>query len=162
MSGKSPVSVFILTGEEARQSSRIARLCAECFGDFSSSYIERRVPHVVDPAIVVAVGGNGEWKGFKFGYRRGDRCFYSWIGGVHPDARHQGLAGQLTKAQHSWARAQGFETIVTRTRASNNLMIMVNLKNGFSVTGYEMNEDGIPVVTLRKNLAEFAGINRPG
>jgi len=52
-------------------------------------------------------------------------------------------------AQHSWACDRGYRSVETRTRASNNPMIILNLQSGFQIAGFEVDRNGQPVITQR-------------
>ncbi|MCW3849191.1 GNAT family N-acetyltransferase [Sphingomonas sp. LB-2] len=121
------------------------------FEHIDDAYLLSRLPHMADPMLWIAEDEAG-WVGFKLGYRRGATLLYSWLGGVHPRARGQGVASALMVRQHEAAAAQGYARVETRTRAANNAMLMLNLRHGFHVCGYEIDARGIPVVTLRKSL----------
>jgi predicted GNAT superfamily acetyltransferase len=112
--------------------------------------------HVVDPSLVLARFANGSLAGFKLGYRRGATLLYSWLGAVHPDARRQGVAAELMRRQHEWARSQGYTEIDTQTRAANNAMIILNLKSGFRIRGFGLDTLGREIVIQRKQLAAAA------
>ena len=126
-------------------------ICSDIFPDFEPAYLER-LQHVADPLLLFA-RHRAEVVGFKLGYRRGARLFYSWLGGVHPSARRAGVAVELMRRQHEHVARLGYTFVETRTRASNNPMIVLNLRSGFQVVGFELDSGGIPVVTLRRALA---------
>ena len=46
---------------------------------------------------------------YKIGYAMTQTKYYSWLGGVRPDQRRQGLASELMERQHNWAAAQGYQ-----------------------------------------------------
>jgi GNAT superfamily N-acetyltransferase len=71
---------------------------------------------------------------------------------VHPDARRQGVAGELMRRQHEWAQSQGYTEIETQTRAINNAMIILNLKSGFHICGFGLDTLGRQIVIQRKHL----------
>ncbi len=127
-------------------------LCKAVFAEFDSAYLLNRLPRIADPDLWLAIEG-GEWAGFKLGYRRGDALLYSWLGGVHPRLRGQGVASELMERQHAHAAAVGYRFVETRTRAANNPMILLNLRHGFHITGFEVDVRGIPVVIQRKALS---------
>lgn len=131
--------------------AELLALCRAVFPDFAPDYLTDRLPHLNAPALFLTRDAEGGLTGFKLGYRRGT-LFYSWLGGVRPDARRQGLARQLMLAQHRWARENGYQHVETRTRASNNAMIILNLQCGFSIAGFEVDKAGIPVVIQRAAL----------
>jgi GNAT superfamily N-acetyltransferase len=127
-------------------------LCRVVFDDFSADYLLDRLPLLDGRALVTARDEAGRLIGFKLGYRRGRTLFYSWLGGVHPDARGHGLARRLMSVQHEWAVSRGYTQIETRTRAANHVMIIANLKGGFRITGFEVDRGGHPVVIQRAAL----------
>lgn len=126
-------------------------LCKAVFPEFDDRYLLDRLPGLIDPDLWIAEP-EGEWVGFKLGYRRGGDLLYSWLGGVHPSARRLGIASELTNRQHAHAATAGYRFVETRTRAMNNAMVIVNLQHGFHVAGFEVDSKGIPVVIQRKEL----------
>ncbi|QNQ08413.1 GNAT family N-acetyltransferase [Sphingomonas alpina] len=126
-------------------------LCLTLFPGFDPDYLALRLPGIAEPELWLAYR-EGELAGFKLGYRRGPHLFYSWLGGVHPSARRLGIADALMVRQHEAAAASGYTHVETRTRAVNNAMIIVNLRHGFQVVGFEIDTNGIPIVTQRKDL----------
>lgn len=127
-------------------------LYAAVFDDIDPAYLLDRLPKMEEPMLWIAEDAEG-WAGFKLGYRRGASLLYSWLGGVHPRVRGQGVASVLMVRQHEAGLAEGYTHVETRTRAVNNAMVMANLKHGFHVCGFEIDARGNPVVTLRKALA---------
>ena len=75
--------------------------------------------------------------GYKIAYRTGNRreCLYSWLGGVHPHHRRNGLARAMTRIQHAWAREHGFLYVETHTWGDNPEMLILNLQEGFFAAG---------------------------
>ncbi|HEX8300482.1 GNAT family N-acetyltransferase [Sphingomonas sp.] len=138
-------------GPVADAADPLLALCQAAFGTFDSAYLLDRLPRITSPDLWLAVEG-GEWAGFKLGYRRGDALFYSWLGGVHPRVQGQGVASALMQRQHAHAASAGYRFIETRTRAANNPMILLNLRHGFHVAGFEVDGRGIAIVTQRKTL----------
>ncbi len=130
----------------------LVELCTQVFESFDPDYLAQRLAHLVDPVLHLAQRSDGAALGFKVAYRRGPALLYSWLGGVIPAARGQGVAARLMKAQHDWAAANGYSEVETRTRASNNAMIIVNLKTGFQIAGIEAGDAGHLMVILRKTL----------
>lgn len=145
--------IAVFAGAEARDhEAMLAALSARIFESFDPDYLARRLPVLVDPVLHLARLDEGEALGFKLGYRRGPKLLYSWLGGIVPEARGRGIAGRLMQAQHDWALAQGYHFVETRTRASNNRMIIVNLKAGFHIAGVEGDEAGHLMVIQRRRL----------
>jgi GNAT superfamily N-acetyltransferase len=145
-----PMKIETFEQDAARQYEPLVALATEVFEGLRANYIEERLPHVLDPLLVVASDRQG-WAGFKLGYRRGS-TFYSWLGGVHPRARRQGLGYRLMAAQHEHVRQLGYTRIATRMRAANRAMLILNLKCGYEITGFEVDRAGFSVVSQQKVL----------
>jgi GNAT superfamily N-acetyltransferase len=147
------MTITILEGDAVRAlGDELTQLCEAAFDSFDPAYLTGRLAGVSDPCAVLAYDGDGALTGFKLGYRRGGSLFYSWLGAVHPSARRQGLASALMARQHDWAAKARYSHVETRTRAGNTAMIVLNLKSGFVITGFETDRQGIGVVTQRKSL----------
>lgn len=144
------MKIEILEQEQAVNLELLVEMANQIFEDFDPAYIENRLPHMVQPVLLVARDEAGPI-GFKLGYREMD-SFYSWLGGIDPRARRQGLGSRLMHAQHEHLRALGYQSITTRTRAANRPMIILNLKCGFEIVGFEINGAGFAVVNQRKHL----------
>ncbi|HWU94420.1 MAG TPA: hypothetical protein VN029_02410 [Sphingomonas sp.] len=138
-------------GAVADAAAPLLHLCRSVFPDFTDSYLVDRLPRLDEPLLWLAIE-DGSWKGFKLSYRRGDALLYSWLGGVVPELRGRGMASGLMRRQHADAAALGYRLVETRTRASNNSMILLNLRHGFHVVGFETDARGVPVVIQRKLL----------
>lgn len=151
MGGQGEITFVRWEAPIADAGPRLLRLCRRVFESFDDSYLLDRLPHLAEPSLWLAES-NSEWVAFKLGYRRGQTNFYSWLGGVDPDHRRRGLAAELTRRQHEEAAANGYAHIETRTRAANNAMIIVNLRQGFHVAGFEVDGAGHKVVIQRKAL----------
>ncbi len=78
---------------------------------------------------------NAAWVGYKIGYEEKPDSFFSWVGGVHPAFRNQGIATQLLRNQHEWALSQGYTYITTRSNNAYKPMMRLNLKEGFDIIG---------------------------
>jgi ribosomal protein S18 acetylase RimI-like enzyme len=103
--------------------------------------------------ILVAVN-HQEIVGFKIGYDRyRDGRFYSWLGGVLPTYRKDGIASKLAIEQENWALKMGFQSIVLKTRNRFSNMLIFALKNGFLIEDIEIKENiEDNRIILRKNL----------
>lgn len=146
------VAITVHEGEEVGGVLDLLPLCQILFPGFQPGELQGRLGWAPDPALVAARDGEGALVGFKLGYRQGTDVFYSWLGGVHPDARRQGIAAALMRHQHDWAKGRGYRFVETRTRAANRAMIILNLQAGFTITGLEVGGAGHAVVTQRLAL----------
>ena len=100
--------------------------------------------------ILVAFSGN-EAIGFKAGFEENDK-FHSWIGGVIPSYRGNGVSKELMLRQHSWAKENGFKTLRTHTEAQYERMLKVNLKAGFKIIDRQLRPNGTGKIILEKDL----------
>lgn len=136
--------------EPSEVAALLLPVCSEIFPGFDPTYLDR-LKNVADPLLLFA-SHRDEVIGFKLGYRRGAHLFYSWLGGVRPVARRTGVAAALMRLQHERVAKLGYPFIETRARAANNPMIVLNLRKGFQIVGFEVDARAIPVVILRRAL----------
>ena len=88
------------------------------------------IPHLIAIAYV-----ENNAAGFKVGYQReNDGSFYSWMGGILPGFRRQGIAQMLADYQEDWARKQGYIKVKMKTRNRLKPMLYFALGNGFNIT----------------------------
>ena len=79
--------------------------------------------------------------GFKVGYAKSKRVFYTWMGGVLLTYRGKGIAKSLANVQEIWARSEGFNLIELKTRNIHKRMLIFALSNGFYITNVETQFD---------------------
>lgn len=75
--------------------------------------------------------------GFKIGYALNKHQFYSWIGGVRPEFRQQGVAGALRQYQERWATQQLFSEIHVKSMNRFPVMLSMLINNGYHISGYD-------------------------
>lgn len=76
--------------------------------------------------------------GFKVGYEWTDNAtFYSWMGGVLPEFRKMGVARNLAEFQEQYARRNGFERILMKTRNMHKNMLIFAIASGFNIIQVE-------------------------
>lgn len=81
---------------------------------------------------------DGVLAGFKVGYDKfGNDSFYTWMGGVLPAYRQMGVAKALADFQESYARAQGFDSVILKTRNRHKNMLLFALSSGFEIIDVE-------------------------
>lgn len=90
--------------------------------------------------------------GFKIGYERKPGHFESWLGGVAPDQRGQGIASELMRRQHTWCRAHGYRIIRTLTTNRWRDMLILDLRHGFDIVGSYTDRRGEPRLILERRL----------
>ena len=102
--------------------------------------------------IILVAFSDGKPAGFKAGYYVEDH-FYSWVGGVLPAFRRQGVAALLAEEQEAIVRASGVQTIRMKTRNRFRGMLHFALKRGYYLTAIEQRGDPEDWrITLVKNL----------
>jgi len=92
--------------------------------------------------------------GFKMGYVLSNDTFYSWLGGVLPSARHQGVASALMEAQENWVQQAGYNRIEVKSMNRYPAMIGMMLRRGYQIVGIENAEEGPETLKIlfRKDL----------
>lgn len=101
-------------------------------GKASLDFYTERLKHRLHLALVAEK--DGELLGFKVGYQSDTPdTFYSWMGGVRPEFRKQGIADTLAEYQENWAREKGFKSIYFKTRNRFPAMITFGLSRGFKI-----------------------------
>ena len=84
--------------------------------------------------LLGALDHNGAILGFKLGYDRyRDGSFYSWLGGVVPAERQQGVAQGLLQEQERRVQDLGFCGIYVKTRNKFVGMRVLLAKEGYQV-----------------------------
>jgi len=101
--------------------------------------------------ILVAVD-DGRVVGYKIGYQDRKSRFYSWLGGVYPECRGQGIASELMRRQHEWCKEQAYEVIRTQTKNKWRNMLILNLRHGMDIVGTYTDERGEPKIILEKRF----------
>ena len=109
-----------------------------------------RLERMPDVSVFVAET-DSKWTGFKAGYAIAQDRYYSWLGGVDPDFRKQGVAKELMNQQHIWLRGSRFQLLETHVEQDNDAMIQLNLQSGFNITGLFL-KDGKPYFVMQMRL----------
>lgn len=145
------VEYSVRIGLGGAETDTLVSLCKVIFPDLQDDYLLGRLPLLQD-AVLHLAEREGAPVGFKFGYRRDRKILYSWLGGVVPTARRSGIARTLMDQQHMYAVSVGYNFVETRARAGNSAMIALNLRHGFAICGFEIDERGLPMVLQRKRV----------
>jgi len=90
--------------------------------------------------------------GYKIGYQRKPRHYYSWLGGVDPAYRKHGIGSTLMRLQHEWCQQHDYQTIRTHSKNKWRDMIILNLRHGFDIIGTWTDDLGEPKIMLEKRL----------
>ena len=95
---------------------------------------------------------NNKPVGFKIGYRYNETTYYSWVGGVLPDYRKQGIAKKLAHKQELWAKENHYIKLRTKSMNTFKPMMILNLKNGFNIVSVYTNDSDQTKVVFEKAL----------
>lgn len=101
--------------------------------------------------VIVAMDGK-KVIGYKIGYEIDKDTFYSWLGGVNPDYRGQGIASTLMEKQHQYLKEKCYKVVRTKTMNRWRNMLVLNIKTGFDVVETYTDEKGLHKIILEKRL----------
>lgn len=90
--------------------------------------------------------------GYKLGYWLDDSCFYSWLGGVHPDYRKRGIAKALLHEQERRVGELGVKEIRVKSMNQYRSMLLLLIAQGYAITGVETNAQGKEKIHFSKKL----------
>lgn len=88
-------------------------------------------------SLILVAEKAGAILGFKIGYELDDYTFYSWFGGVAPEARNEGVAQMLLEAQEDWVAEQGYKTLKVKSRNQFPAMLRLLLRNEYIIEKFE-------------------------
>lgn len=126
-------------------------LYQQIFGITDFTKFRNRLENKTDFAAVIA-WDDTKIIGFKLGYRYSQTTFYSWLGGILPFYRGQGVGQRLMEMQHQYCKQEGYQKIQTKTMNQWKKMLILNLQNGFDITQTYTDSQGILKIILEKNL----------
>lgn len=147
------MDIQLLTGQSAvAQVPALIPVAAAIFDDGDRfSTLEQDAAE--KPGLMLLLAWEGDdCLGFKVGYGRSEEHFYSWLGGVLPEARGQGIARRLMLTQHEWVQGQGYSYVTTETYNRYRGMLLLNIRMGFDVVGTLSTLKGETKIVLRKVL----------
>lgn len=141
-----------LTLDSIERIVSLSRKLPEFQNPYAASFYHQRLEEV--PHLILVKQLNNQDVAFKVGYEREqDGSFYSWMGGVLPQARRNGIALALAQAQESWAKAQGYQCIKFKTLNRHKKMLYFALGRGFDIIGVDaFPERGENRIWLQKDL----------
>jgi GNAT superfamily N-acetyltransferase len=101
----------------------------------SSDYFAARIG--AQPYLALVADCDGAIAGYKLGYWLAPTIFYSWLGGVHPDYRKQGIAKQLMVEQERRVVELGAQEIRVKSMNRYKAMLLLLIAQGYDITGTE-------------------------
>ena len=115
------------------------------------SRLQRYTDKLSNKKHLILVAKNGDQCiGYKVGYELSSDEFYSWMGGVAPKHRGQGIAKRLKEMQESWVVGNDYKVI--RVKSTNHFpnMLHMLIASGYQIDGYDDTGD------LRRNKIHFS------
>jgi GNAT superfamily N-acetyltransferase len=92
---------------------------------------------------------------FSIGIELKPDTFFSWLTGVVPECRRQGIATQLHEAEAAWAKDHGYQYLRMECSNTHRPLMMMGLKMGFDVVGLRWDpERSQNLVIMEKDLSE--------
>ena len=67
--------------------------------------------------------------------------FYTWMGGILPAFRKNGIATALAKKQEAWIKQNDFQNVILKTRNKHQGMLIFAIKNRFKIIEIEAREN---------------------
>ena len=131
--------------------AKLLHLYNELFEDAKLDFFKERI-HTKEDVVIVLCYDSEILVGFKLGYRYNENTLYSWVGGVLPLYRKQGIAKHLMQLQHDFASKKGYEKVRTKSMNRFKPMIILNLKNGFDIIKVYTNDSQQTKIIFEKKL----------
>lgn len=145
--------ITALGNENQAKLQDILGLYSRLFEDADLNFFKERFTS--HPKLIsILAYDNKTLVGFKIGYPYNDTTFYSWIGGVLPKYRQQGIASALAKHQESTAKSHGFKTLRTKSMNRFKPMMILNLKRGFNIINIYTNTKGQTKIVFEKSITD--------
>ena len=89
--------------------------------------------------LILIASHNKKPIAYKIGYEVSNAEFYSWLGGVDPNYRKQGVATKLREQQELWALNHGYSAISVKSMNQYQAMLQLLISSGYQISGYEDN-----------------------
>ena len=127
----------MFTMREATLSAELPGLMAQV-PELAALSTAQIAAHVGDAdTLLVIAEAAGSAVGFKLGYALSPRVFYSWLGGVVPACRDQGVARSLLRLQENLVWERGYGELQVKSRNRFPAMLRLLIAEGYAVVGYE-------------------------
>ena len=110
----------------------IQRLSERVFGNYFETEGDWRFGHMPDMTVFEA-RSEGALVGFKIGYALTQTRYYSWLGGVVPEYRRDGVAQALLSEQEERVRGVGYLRIRVKSMRKFPGMLALLQTNGYTL-----------------------------
>lgn len=93
--------------------------------------------------------------GFATGFELKPSVYYTWLSGVLPSMRRQGIASQLHEAMCAWAAERGYQHTRMECHNGHRPVLHMALKFGYNIVGVRWDPDRSDnLIIFEKYLAE--------
>ncbi len=146
------ITYQIVVGNSNKETlHRLLKIYSEVFKNADIDFFKERINKI--PKVTSALAyDKRQLIGFKIGYPYNEDTFYSWVGGVLPNYRHQGIANNLAEHQELAANSQGFRKLRTNSMNQFKPMMILNLKRGFDIVKFYTNSKKQTKIVFEKHL----------
>jgi len=112
------------------------------------------VERLIDtPSLILIAKVDAKPIGYKIGYALSKTVFYSWLGGVIPAYRKQGVATKLREQQESWALNAGYLELSVKSMNRYPAMLQLLIASGYQISAYQDNgSSAMAKICFTKNL----------
>ena len=146
------IKIKVIQGVPMKKNmEELLTLYTTVFEDAIVTFFNDRITSKEDVVSIIAYI-NQVPVGFKIGYRYNENTFYSWVGGVLPKYRKQGIAKQLAETQEIVVKEKGYTKLRTKSMNRFKPMLILNLKNGFDIVQVYTNEKGQQKIVFEKEV----------
>lgn len=129
----------------------ILALYKAVFDDYKLDFFKERI-HQKEDLVIALCYSDLNLVGFKIGYKYTDTTFYSWVGGVLPSFRQNGIAKKLAELQLKKVLEKGYTRLRTKSTNRFKPMMILNLKNGFDIIQVYTNDSGQTKIVFEKDI----------
>ena len=92
-------------------------------------------------ALLLIANVDGRPVGFSSGFELKPSVFFSWLTGVLPDFRRQGIASQLHEAQCAWATEHAYRYIRMECHNQHRPILQMAIAMNFNIVGMRWDPD---------------------
>lgn len=86
-----------------------------------------------DKGLILIAFEKNQAVGYKVGYGVNQKTFYSWLGGVVPKYRKQGVAQALLEAQENYLVELGYQNVAVKTMNQFPAMLCFLIRNQYQI-----------------------------
>ncbi len=149
---QSELTFKLLSNPTKLELEKLKHIIKDVFGEWDPKWFLGRMEQYSRTCLVYCSNSENKIIGFKVGYATSPEVFYSFIGGVSPQFRQNGIAKQMSKMQEDWCRESGFTKLTTKSMNRFKSMMIFNLKNEFDIVGTKLDTSGKVKVLFEKVL----------